>query len=86
MNFQFHLIVVLKKKSLINPNCNLTIFFYSEVILKEGFKCEYEPTYCKKHGALAYAIFPANAFGRCDKTPTLHRKFCEPGDDLKVRT
>ena len=75
-----------KKKSLINPNCNLTIFFYSEVILKEGFKCEYEPTYCKKHGALAYAIFPTNAFGRCEKKPTLHREFCQPKDDLQVRT
>ena len=86
MNLQFHLIAVLKTRLLINQNCNLTIFSYSEVILKEGFKCEYEPTYCKKHGALAYAIFPTNAFGRCDKKPTLHREFCEPKDDLQVRS
>ena len=71
---------------MINQNCNLIIFSNSEVILKEGLKCEYEPTYCKKHGALAYAIFPTNAFGRCEKKPTLHREFCEPKDDLQVRS
>ena len=87
MNFQFNLIVALKTRLFINQNCNLTIFSYSEVISKEGVKCEYEPAYCKKHGALAYAIFPTNAFGRCDKKPTLHRQFCEPkDDDLQVRT
>ena len=78
---------MLKTSLLINQNCNLTIFSYSEVIqLKEGLKCGYEPDYCKKHGALAYAIFPTNAFGRCDKKPTLHREFCEPKDDPQVRT
>ena len=86
LNFQFCLIVVLKTRLLINQNCNLAIFSHSRSLLKEGLKCDYEPTYCKKHVALAFAIFPTNAFGRCDKKPTLHREFCEPKDDLQVRT
>ena len=48
-------------------------------LLKEGLKCDYEPTYCKDHGAIAYAIFPTNDDGKCNKKPILDKEFCEYG-------
>ena len=54
-------------------------------MLKEGLKCNYEPTYCLRHGAVAYAIFPTNAFGKCDKKPTLDREFCETKDNSTMK-
>ena len=55
--------------------------FFVDIILKEGLSCDYMPSYCLKHEALAYAVFPTNAFGKCDKKPTLHREFCQQKDD-----
>jgi hypothetical protein len=48
-------------------------------LLKEGLNCDYEPTYCKDHGALAYAIFPTNDYGKCNKKPLLDKEFCQQG-------
>ena len=48
-------------------------------LLKEGLKCDYEPTYCKNHGAIAYAIFPTNDDGKCNKKPILDKEFCKHG-------
>ena len=59
-------------------------FFFLEISLKEGIKCDYEPNYCKRHGAIAFAIFPTNIFGKCDKKPTLHREFCQAKKDSPV--
>ena len=51
------------------------------MVLKEGLKCDYTPTYCSKHGALGYAMFPTNSLGKCDKQPNLDSQFCQKKDD-----
>ena len=60
---------------------NLNLFFSipEMTLLKEGLKCDYEPTYCKNHGAIAYAIFPTNDDGKCNKKPILDKEFCKQG-------
>ena len=61
-------------------NLILILIFFSipEVtLLKEGLKCDYEPTYCKDHGAIAYATFPTNDDGKCNKKPIMDKDFCE---------
>ncbi len=47
------------------------------VALKQGLKCNYEPSFCFDHGAIAFAVFPANDKGFCDKQPLLEAEFCQ---------
>ena len=63
----------------------MDVFDFSEIVLKEGFKCDYEPTYCSTHGAFAYAIFPTNDFEKCDKKPALHQQFCNTKNGTEVQ-
>ncbi len=47
-------------------------------------KCNYEPRNCLDHGAIAFAMFPANQYGFCDKNPSASKQFCADENEENV--